>query len=184
MTNDFALSNPYLDFSDLEDGKRTHEQLRKRTVKAGYHHGKFNPLSSSWWYPAKMNMIQLIILYLMGCPAESILPLRLLRAELVVHFDTEGCNLSRMWRLMRVVKHYPEVRNCWKWKNATNYWNGEAVTRLGDGIWSDLGPYLLTETQLEQGRGKTYHKSRGGQLAWQTCHEKIRKQGVYKALNI
>ena len=83
-----------------------------------------------------------------------------------------------------MVKHYAEVRNCWKPNSATNYWNGETMTRLWDHIWSDLGPYLLTETQLEQGRGKTYHKSRSGQLAWWTCHEKIRKQDVYKALNI
>jgi hypothetical protein len=177
--------------NDLEDHfkqatirKKTQEQLKRRTITVGIHHGKFNPLPCSWKYPEKMNVIQLITLYQMGCPAESVPPLRLLRANLVQHFDKDGGNLSKMRKFMALVKHYGQLRNCWRPRNAYNYWNGATVTKLWDSIWRDMGPLLLTETQLEQGRGKTYHKSRSGQLSWRTCHEKVRKLSVYKALNI
>ena len=56
--------------------------------------------------------------------------------------------------------------------------------KLWDEIWGDLGPHLVTVTQLATGRGGTYHKSRTGSLSWRTCNEKLRKRGVYKELNI
>ena len=44
------------------------EQLGKPTMTVGYHHGHLNPLPSSWHYPEKMNMVQMITLDQMMSP--------------------------------------------------------------------------------------------------------------------
>ncbi len=73
---------------------KTKEQLGKRTMTIGYHHGHLNPLPASWRYPEKMNMVQMITLYQMGSPSDGVPPLMVLAAPQVKHFDKEGAALS------------------------------------------------------------------------------------------
>ena len=100
------------------------------------------------------------------------------------HFDKEGAALSRMRRVMAVVKEYAIRRNVWKPKGASNYWKGDTVTKLWDAVWLDMGPHLVTVTKLAKGQGVTYHKSRTGALSWRTCHDKLRSRGVFDQFNL
>ena len=89
-------------------------QLRKRRktthgLLVGHHHGGLNPLPSTWEYPNEMNLIQMITLYQMGSPSESVPPLKLLKPADVCHFDKSGGNLSRMAQFMEVMKHYAVI---------------------------------------------------------------------------
>ena len=98
-----------------------------------------------------MNVIQMTTLYQMGNLGEEIAPLKLLRMADVKHFDPQGNNPSRMGRLMKAVKHFTWRRGVWKLPNAQIYWEGETVTKLWDGVWNDLSPHLLTETNMKDG---------------------------------
>jgi hypothetical protein len=168
---------------------KTKEQLKRRKTTGGllvgYHHGHLNPLPSSWKYPTKMNVIQMITLFQMGNPSEGVAPLKLLKTGHVKHFDKQGTNLSRMGRFMKAVKHFALLRGVWKPQNATNYWNGETVTKLWDGVWDDLSPHLLTETKMKGDKPPSYHKSCTASLAWRTCHDKLmRKGGLFDQIKI
>jgi hypothetical protein len=83
-----------------------------------------------------------------------------------------------------VVKHHGLAHGVWKPRNAQNYWNRSTVTKLWNGVWKDLGPYLVTETVLANGMGMSLHKSCTGSLAWCTYHDKLFRKGVFKALNV
>ena len=67
-----------------------------------------------------------------------------------------------MRRVMAVVKHYVLEHGVWKPWNAWNNWNGSTVTKMWNGTWNDLGPYLVTETVLVNDMGMSLHKSRIG----------------------
>jgi hypothetical protein len=162
---------------------KTKEQLGKRCLKVGFHHGHFNPLPSSFRYPKKMNIIQMITLYQMGSPSDGVPPLKMLSCVHVRHFDIDGNGLSRMSCIMKVVKHFAVQGGVWKPRGAINYWDGESVTKLWTAIWEDVKQYLLTPTQM-RGGGVSYHKSRSGSLSWRTCHDKFTKLGCYKLLKV
>lgn len=51
-----------------------------------------------------MNVVQLITIFQMGVPSEDVPPLKLLNSKNVNHFDSQGCNLSRMKRFMKLIK--------------------------------------------------------------------------------
>lgn len=161
---------------------KVREQVKRRKLIVGFHHGVLNPLPILWVYP-KMNMIQLINLYLLGSPTERVSALRHLNSKHVKHFDKEGMNLARMKQLMAVVEHYGRVRGVWRPANAKDYWNGETVTQLWDGIWGDLRVHLTTVTK-HAGKPDSTHKTRSGDLAWRTCHDKLQSAGVFKTLKL
>ena len=164
--------------------QRTREQMERRTVRVGYYNGRWNTLPNGWVYPVKMNLIQMITLFQMGNPADRIPPLKSLSTQDVKSFDPQGNNLSRMNRFMLAIKHFALLRGVWRPPNVQNYWNGETVTKLWDGVWDDLHPHLLTKTQLKSGR-ISHHKSRVATLAWRTCHDKLMgKQLLFEQLNI
>ena len=72
-----------------------------------------------------------VALYQMGSPSEGITALRLCKSSDVNHFDTEGRNLSRMRRVMKVVEHFARTRSVWKPLTAgPDYWDGETVTKV------------------------------------------------------
>jgi hypothetical protein len=162
---------------------KTKEQLGKRTMKVGFHHGHFNPLPSFYRYPKKMNIIQMMTLFQIGNQSDGVPPLKLLGCIHVKHFDKDGKGLSRMIRIMKVVKHFAIMRGVWKPRGAVNFWDGETVTKLWTAIWDDIRTYLLTPTQLRNG-GVSYHKSRSGALSWRTCHDKFTKLGCYRMLEV
>jgi hypothetical protein len=132
-----------------------------------------------------MTMVQLIHLYLMGSPSEGVAALRLCNSAHVGHFDKEGRNLSRMKRVIKVVEHYAKRRGVWKpLTGGSDYWNGETVTKVWDGVWKDMLPLLATRTIFDDGREDSDHKSRVGDISWRTCHNKLFSKGVYKSLGI
>jgi hypothetical protein len=49
----------------------------------------------------------------------------MLTSKDVRHFDKGGGDLSKMKKVMAVVKIYAMRRGIWKLQNAQNYWNGE-----------------------------------------------------------
>ncbi len=162
----------------------TRRQLKRRKLTVGFHHGKLNVLPASWKYP-KMNLVQLIHLYQMGSPSEGITALRLCKSSDVNHFDKEGRNLSRMRRVMMVVQHFARMRGVWKPLTAgSDYWDGETVTRVWDGVWKDLLPLLRTCTTYDDEREDSWHKSRVGDISWRTCHNKFLDGGVFKSLSV
>jgi hypothetical protein len=165
--------------------EKSKQQMEKRRYRVGYYDGRWNTLPKGWEYPEKMNLIQMITLFQMGNPAESIPPLKTLTPQDVKRFDAQGNNLSRMKRFMLAVKHFAILRGVWKPINAQNYWNGATVTNLWDGVWDDLMPYLLTKTQLKTGK-VSYHKSRVSSLAWRTCHDKLGagREALFERLKI
>jgi hypothetical protein len=166
---------------------RTEEQMKRRKIDngiiVGFHHGVLNPLPSSWRYPKKMNVIQMITLYQIGCKAEGVPALKLLNSKQVNHFDKEGMTLSRMRRFMKVVKHFATVRGVWQPPNSIHFWNGATVTKLWDGVWDDLAPFLSTVTR-KPNSPPSYHKSRTGALSWRTCHDKMKEKGLFALLNV
>jgi hypothetical protein len=87
---------------------KTQDQLKKRKLTVGNHHSKLNLLPAPWSYPARMNVIQMITLFQMGCPAEGVCPLKLVRSDLVNHCDAGGRDLLQMKRLMKLVQHFAE----------------------------------------------------------------------------
>ena len=85
---------------------------------------------------------------------------------------------------MKAVEYFATKRGVWRPHNAHNYWNGETVTKLWDGVWDDLMPHLLTVTQKKSGK-ISYHKSRVSTLAWRTMHDKLMGSGgLFQQLNI
>lgn len=164
--------------------QRSQTQYAKRRFKAGYCKGRWTTVPNGWVYPEKMNLIQMITLFLMGNPAEHVPPLKTLSPRDVNHCDHGGADLSRMKRLMKVVKYFACQRGVWKPLTATAYWNGETVTKLWDGIWNDLMPHLLTITQLKSGKISN-HKSRVCTLSWRTMHDKLMGVGgLFEQLHI
>jgi hypothetical protein len=134
-------------------------------------------------YP-QMSFQQLMSIWLMGSSAEGITALRLLNSKMVRHFDKEGVKLSRMRRLMAAVEHFAKIRGVWRSPKAGNYWNGATITRLWDGVWSDLKPFFGTITKYDDDKPDSNHKSRCGALRWRTCHDKLKKRKVFKDLGI
>jgi hypothetical protein len=120
----------------------------------------------------------------LGAPAENVTPLKNLTSKHVFHFNDTGANLSRMQRFMGAIEQYGKLRNVWKPSNAKDFWNGETVTWLWDGIHDDIKENLVTVTQYDNGRPTSMHKSQSGSLAWRTCHDKLLKRGVFKELKL
>jgi hypothetical protein len=160
-------------------------QMKKRKVSVGYHHGVLTTLPQTMVeYPA-MNLQQLMSMWLMGSPSEGITALRQLNSKMVGYFDKEGAKLSRMRRLMGAVEHFAKLRGVWRPDHAQNYWNGGTVTRLWEGVWDDMKPFLETVTKYdEEDKPDSTHKSRCGDLRWRTCHDKLLKCGVFKELGL
>ena len=47
--------------------------------------------------------------------------------------------------MMMVVQHFARMGGVWKPLTAgSDYWDGETVTRVLDGVWKDLLPLLRT----------------------------------------
>jgi hypothetical protein len=161
--------------------RKTAQQMEKRTLTMGHHHGTLNPLPSTWRYPKELNVIQLMTLWLLGNQREKVPPLEMLESRYVNHFDRGGRSLSKMKQLMRKVKEFAEAEdsdvNVWR---GPRDWDGETVTTLWSTIWYRLDPYLRTETEIANGDEISYGKSRRGQISWRTCYNKMQLKGLFK----
>ena len=149
--------------------ERTQQQLANRTMKVGFHHGQFSPLPASWRYPKGLTVIQLINLWLIGSPKEHVPPLRKLDISLVRHIDKRGMARTKMKILMSQVEHFARIDDVWI---DGRRWTAPDVTRMWSTIWPRLAPFLRTQTISKNGE-VAMEKSRQGQIAWQTCHNKL-----------
>ena len=151
----------------------TQQQIAKRTMKVGFHHGHFSPLPASWRYPKGLTVIQLINLWLIGSPKESVPPLGKLNCALVKHINKRGMNRSKMKALMGQVEHFARLDDVW----IDGRWTGPDVTRMWSTIWPRLDPFLRTNTIKKNGE-ISVEKSRQGQMSWRTCFNKLSKHLV------
>ena len=164
-------------WKDVKVKEETKEQLQKRQLSIGYHHGQLNPLPSAWQYPTGMTLIQLINLWLIGIRDENVPPLYMVRPTLVSHFDHGSRQYSKMKQVMKNVERFGRDRGIWV---KFNEWDGEKVTKLWSAIWHDFDPYLRTETQRQKNAPASLHKSRQGQQSWVTTYNKLGKAGKLK----
>ena len=67
--------------------QKTRKQMKSCTLTMGYHHGKLNPLPSTWLYPNGFTVIQLMYLWLIGNRKDNVPPLAISGADLVSHID-------------------------------------------------------------------------------------------------
>ena len=160
--------------------EKTRCQLKRRKLTLGLHHGKLNPLPSTWTFPKKMSVIHLINMWLLGNKKENVPPLKLLSSRNVDHLKSGPGNLSKMKQVLLQVESFGRERGLWQ---SNNVWNGERVTKLWSGIWKDLDQYLRTESSSNRNdvaSAKMRDKSRKGQVSWRTCYNNMQKKGIFK----
>jgi hypothetical protein len=164
---------------DASTKSRVAEQLTRRLnsgFTVGLVDGHWNPLPPGWKYPTKMNMQQMITLWLMRNPTERVPPLRTVSPNHVSTFDRKSKNLNRMKNCMLFIKRVAVRKGVWSPNNAVAYWNGDTVSRLWDGISGTILPILTTTTTRKDGT-ISYYKSRSMVNAWRTNADKLIKYG-------
>ena len=182
-----------LPFPDVDEGTaneairvQTKRQLSERKYTIGYHHGKMNPLPSTWKYPRGITLIHLINLWLIGDKEQNVPPLGMVSTQWVRHFDKKARNYSKMKQVMAFVETFGRQRGVWLQSNTR--WDGRAITILWSSIWEDLSPYMSTKTitslsnlSLQQDQlasnAISYHKSRNGQVAVCSIYNKLVADG-------
>jgi hypothetical protein len=172
MEEDVVLHERAVTVSRKERAKQLLEQRKNNGVLVGLVNGRFNPLVQSWRYP-KMNLQQMVTLWLMGVPNEHVPPMRRLSPQDVSHFDRGSRDLNRMKNCMLIIQELAELRGVWEPANIKNFWNGATVTRLWDNIVGDIVPVLKAITERDAKRDSS--KSRGLALAWRTNADKLIK---------
>ena len=75
--------------------QRTTKQLKKCQYTIGWHHGRMNPLPSTWRYPSGLTLIQLINFWLIGTKDKNVPPLANVSPHWVCHFDKNGRAYSK-----------------------------------------------------------------------------------------
>jgi hypothetical protein len=172
MEEDVVLHERAVTVARKERAKQLLEQRKNNGVLVGLVNGRFNPLVQSWRYP-KMNLQQMVTLWLMGVPNEHVPPMRRLSPQDVSHFDRGSRDLNRMKNCMLIIQELAELRGVWEPANIKNFWNGATVTRLWDNIVGDIVPVLKAITERDAKRDSS--KSRGLALAWRTNADKLIK---------
>ena len=164
-----VLDEQALDIAIKKRRKEILSQRRRVGMTVGFHNGVLNPLLPDWKYPNKMNLREMISLWLMGAPNDDVPPLRVLIASQVNHFDSGGRNLNRMKNVMDIVEHVGRLRGVWRPDRQPNYWNGMTVNKLWDGIEADIRPHCATVTTV--GDSISTHKTR--ERSWRTDSDKL-----------
>lgn len=122
-----TLENVSIGARDQIVRQQTSDQLKRQTLTMGYHHGRCNPLPSTWRYPKGATVIQLMNLWLVGNRSEHVPPLAIVGPECVKHFDKKARSYSKMRQVMEVVKQFARAKGVWL---AYNKWDGETVTNV------------------------------------------------------
>ena len=156
----------------------TAEQMKRRPLSLGYHHGKLNPLPSSWQIPTGCTVIQLVNMWLLGHKEENIPPLGMMSPDLVKHFDKGGRMYSKMKQVMGKVEDFGRQEKVWRQKSTA--WNGATITVLWSEIWSKLDPYLRSQSLSLSNSAVENRKSRQGQTKWRTCYNNMQKSGLFQ----
>ena len=151
--------------------RRTREQLARRRIKVGFHHGHFNPLPASWKLPKSLTVLQLAHLWLVGCEREHVPPLRRLSAVHLHHIDPKGKSHSKMKIVMSEIEYFAKLEDAWLDRGG---WNEAAVTKMWSAVWPHLDAYLRTVSGHKE---MTLEKRRQGQMSWRTCYNKLNDMG-------
>ena len=77
------------------------QQLKKQKVTVGLHHGKLNPLPSTWEFLKGLTMINLMNIWLMKNRKENTPPLQYLTKLHVDHIKNGPNNLSKIRQVMK-----------------------------------------------------------------------------------
>ena len=111
--------------------------MKSRTLTMGYHHGKLNPLPSTWQYPNGCTLIQLMNLWLIGNRKENVLQLAIDGSDLVSHINNGSRIFSKMRQVKSKVEDIGQEDKVWV---PYSQWYGETVTKLWSTIWCNLDP--------------------------------------------
>ena len=84
--------------------QKTSKHMKSRTLNMGYHHGKLNPLPSTWKYPNFCTVIQLMKLLLIGNRKENVTPLEIAGAYLVSYTNNGSRIFSKIRQVMSKVE--------------------------------------------------------------------------------
>jgi hypothetical protein len=156
---------------DAARKKRAAKELQSRQnnqYTVGLVKGRLNPLPGSWTYP-KMNIQQMIGVWLMGIPNKRVPPLKICIPLDVAHFDKQSRKLNIMKNCMSVIEKLGRLKGVW-----VVIWDGATVTRLWNEVAPDIISHLNTVTVVD-GLPDSTHKSRGFTRSWRTCADKIIK---------
>ena len=125
-------------------------------------------------YPEKMNLKEMIDLWLVGNRAEHVPPLRVVTAKQVSHFDKKSRRLHDMRQVMNIIQKMAVDKGVWKPRRAgDDYWNSKTVLDMWNGIYDTVSPYLMTVTK-RAGQADSTHKSRPDEQAWRTTLRKFK----------
>ena len=146
--------------------ERSREQVKKRRLKIGYHHGRLQLLPRHWVFP-KMTMKQLLENWFIGDATEKVPPLALLKTNDVAHIKTDkdknaGRNALRKIKiLMKVAKRFALEENCWSDKRVE--WDVNYVKVM----WEKVGMAHLMN--------KYGGKRKNLEISWKTVCNNIAK---------
>ena len=148
--------------------KHAEQQLKQRKLSCGFHHGRLNPLPSSWEFPPNLPIVHMINIWFCGDPKFNVPPLRCLRRANVIHIKNGKEKLCKIQKVMKIVEKFGRDRKVWH--NDTKHWDGARITALWTAIWRDLDPYLC---------GNLGEKSRKGQVSYRSIYNKMQKSGLF-----
>ena len=151
--------------------EKTATQIKKRKLTVGWHHGKLNPLPSTWEFPKNTTLINMMNMWLLGNKKENVPPFKFLSSSNVKHLKASPSTLSKMKQVMLKIENIGKRKNLW---NSNLLWNGEKVTLLWSGIWKDLEVYLKTVSNSAR------DESKRGQISWGPCYNNMQKKGCFK----
>ena len=147
VVNDIAIPVDVLEgIADQMCQNKSQATMKARGFSLGWHHNKLTPLPADWRYPKGMNHLQLLDLWLVGIPAQNILPppMGKVCTQLIFHFDAKGRNYSKMKQVMMFVERHGMMKGVF-----VKTWNGGTVTMLWDTIlWEDFCPFMSTQTVM------------------------------------
>ncbi|KAL3793017.1 hypothetical protein ACHAWO_008273 [Cyclotella atomus] len=169
-----VLHEQALDAAAKERSRQHIEKRKKNQILVGYHKGVLTPLLPEFKYHKKMNLKEMIDLWLVGNRAEHVPPFRVVTPKQVHHFDKNGKRLHDMKQFMQIIKKMAVDNRVWKPQGAKDdYWNSKTVIDMWNGIYDTVAPYLMTVTKSSNGADST-HKSRPDDQAWRTTLRKIK----------
>lgn len=128
----------------------------------------------SFRYPKKMNLKEMIDLWLVGNRAEHVPPFRVVSPKQVQHFDRKGKRYHDMKRVMQIIEKLARDKGVWKPRGSSDdYWTSKTVIDMWHGVYDDIAPYLMTVTKRD-GQADSHHKSRPDDQSWRTTLRKIK----------
>jgi hypothetical protein len=165
------------DAATKERSRQLLENRKQNGICVGVHNGMITPLLPTWRYPKRMTLQQMISLWLVGIRTEHVPPFKFIIPKQVRRFDKEAKRYHDIRACMKIIERIAVRKGVWRPRNFSGeFWNGETVTKLWDGISEDILPHLKTVTKHD-GKADSYHKSKPYCLAWRTALKKL-KEGL------